>query len=273
YEGWMAPGKRDFGMALQVARNLLLSHGYALEAFREEGIKKPIGIVLNLSPIHPAQEREEDHKAARCYDGYLNRFFLDPLFRAQFPEDMLSFYWKKGFPLPQFNTREGTLVAQPLDFLGINYYSRQVVAEGTEPVLETTSVEVPNAEKNSMGWEVYPAGIYEITQRVAKEYAPKEIYITENGYASLDVISHDGPIEDKKRIEYLRNHLFFLQRAIEEGIPAKGYFVWSLMDNFEWAFGFTQRFGLVYTDYATLRRIPKKSFYFYQRVIRTRELV
>ncbi|NSW75504.1 MAG: family 1 glycosylhydrolase, partial [Candidatus Atribacteria bacterium] len=260
-------------VALRVARNLLLSHGYAVQALREEGIQKPIGITLNLSPIHPAREQEEDYEAARRYDGYLNRFFLDPIFRGQFPEDMLSLYQKKGFSLPQFNAREGTLVSQPLDFLGINYYSRNVIAQGTEPVLETMPVEPPKAEKSSMGWEVYPAGIYEIVQRVAKEYAPKEIYITENGYPSPDIVSQDGSVEDTKRIEYLRNHLLFLHRAMEEDAPVKGYFVWSLMDNFEWSLGLTQRFGLIYTDYKTLRRIPKKSFYFYQDVIRTRKLV
>ncbi len=272
YEGRLAPGKQDFGTALRVSRNLLLSHGHAVQTFKEEGIKTPIGIALNLSPIHPAQEREEDQKAVQRYDGYLNRWFLDPLFRGQFPEDMLSLYRQKGFVLPQFSAEEGTLIAQPLDFLGINYYSRQVVTQGTEPVLETMPVELPNAEKSSMGWEVYPAGIYEIVQRVTREYSPRGISIAENGYPSPDVVSQDGSIEDPKRIAYLRNHLSFLLRAIEEGAPVKGYFVWSLMDNFEWSLGLTQRFGFVYTDYATFRRIPKKSFSFYRNVIRERAL-
>ena len=272
YEGRHAPGKQDFGAALRVSRNLLLSHGYAVRVFREEGIKKPIGITLNLSPVHPARDDEETRNAARRYDGYLNRWFLDPLFHGWFPEDMLTFYSAKGFSVPQFNSQESALVSSPLDFLGINYYSRNVVAEGAEPVLEIRLVESPDAEKSSMGWEVYPLGIYEIVQRITGEYGPREIYITENGYASFDVVSPEGSVEDDKRIDYLRNHLLQLSRAIEEGSPVKGYFVWSIMDNFEWAFGFTQRFGLIYTDYATLRRIPKKSFYFYQNLIRKREL-
>ncbi|MEN3185681.1 MAG: GH1 family beta-glucosidase [Atribacterota bacterium] len=272
YEGRLAPGKKDFGVALQVARNLILSHGYTLKTFREEGIKKPIGITLNLSPVQPATEREEDQEAAQRYDGFLNRFFLDPFFRGQFPEDMLSFYQKKGFTFPQLNSKEGALVSQPLDFLGINYYFRHVIARGTEPVLETMPVEPPDAEKSSMGWEIYPAGMHEIVRRVTQEYTPRAIYITENGYASPDTISQDGPVEDPKRIEYLRSHLLSLHRAIDEGAPVKGYFVWSLMDNFEWSSGLAKRFGLVYVDYPTLRRIPKKSFYFYQEVIRQRAL-
>lgn len=272
YEGRHAPGKEDFGAALRVSRNLLLSHGHAVRVFREEGVKKPIGITLNLSPAHPARNDEETRKAVRRYDGYLNRWFLDPLFHGRFPEDMLTFYSTKGFSIPQFNPQESALVSSPLDFLGINYYFRSVVAEGSEPVLETRLVESPDAEKSSMGWEVYPPGIYEIIQRVTRDYAPKAIYITENGYASFDVVSPQGSVEDDKRIDYLRNHLLQLSRAIAEGSPVKGYFVWSIMDNFEWSFGFTQRFGLVYTDYATLRRIPKKSFYFYQNLIRKRAL-
>jgi len=272
YEGRHAPGKEDFGAALRVSRNLLLSHGHAVRVFREEGIKKPIGITLNLSPVHPARNDEETRKAVRRYDGYLNRWFLDPLFHGRFPEDMLAFYGAKGFPVQQLDSQESALVSSPLDFLGINYYFRSVVAEGSEPVLETRLVESPDAEKSSMGWEVYPPDIYEIIQRVTRDYAPKAIYITENGYASFDVVSPQGSVEDDKRIDYLRNHLLQLSRAIAEGSPVKGYFVWSIMDNFEWSFGFTQRFGLVYTDYVTLRRIPKKSFYFYQNLIRKRAL-
>ncbi|MGQ9473129.1 MAG: GH1 family beta-glucosidase [Candidatus Caldatribacteriaceae bacterium] len=272
YEGRHAPGKKDFQSALLVSRSLLLSHGQAMQAFREEGIKQPIGITLNLSPVHAFTDREEDQKAAQRFDGYLNRWFLEPLFHGQFPEDMLSLYAQKGFSVSQFEEKEGKLVSQPLDFLGINYYSRQIVKSGTEPVLKTTLVELPNAEKSLMGWEVYPRGIYEIIQRVNEEYIPPAIYITENGYPSADIPDPSGFVEDEKRIGYLRNHLLYLHKALSEGCPVKGYFVWSIMDNFEWAHGFKQRFGLVYVDYKTLRRIPKKSFFFYQKVVRTREI-
>lgn len=272
HEGRHAPGKRDFQSALLVSRNLLLSHGQVMQAFREEEIAKPIGITLNLSPVHVFTDKEEDQKAAQRFDGYLNRWFLEPLFHGQFPEDMLSLYAQKGFSISQFEEREGKLVAQPLDFLGVNYYSRHVVRSGTDPILEATSVELPNVEKSLMGWEVYPKGIYEIIQRVTKEYNPHAIYITENGYSSPDAPDPSGSVEDEKRIEYLRNHLLYLHKTLNEGCPVKGYFVWSIMDNFEWSHGFKQRFGLVYVDYKTLRRIPKKSFFFYQKIIRTREI-
>jgi len=272
YEGRVAPGKRDFQAALRVARNLLLSHGHAVRVFREVNPQGAIGIALNLSPAHPATEKEEDQEAAQRFDGYLNRFFLDPLFRGQFPEDMLAFYRKKGFTLEPFTEEERALVAQPLDFLGINYYSRHVVQKGKEPVLETEVVRLPGKHYSDMGWEVYPEGLYELIHRVTEDYTPGAIYITENGYCSPDVPSRDGSIDDEERIAYLEAHLEALHRAISEGCPVRGYFVWSIMDNFEWTFGFSKRFGLVYVDYATQQRIPKKSFFFYQRVIRERAL-
>jgi beta-glucosidase len=271
YEGRHAPGKRDFQAALRVARNLLLSHGHAVRVFREVSPEGAIGITLNLSPVHPLTEEQEDKEAAQRFDGYLNRFFLDPLFRGQFPEDMLTFYRKKGFTLEPFTEEERAIVAQPLDFLGINYYSRHVVQKGGEPVLETREHQNPYVERSDMGWEVYPRGIYEIVERVTKEYQPQAIHITENGFAFPDTLQN-GTINDERRIAYLRDHLLWLYQALEAGYPVKGYFVWSIMDNFEWAFGFSKRFGLVYVDYTTQQRIPKRSFFFYREVIRRRSV-
>lgn len=272
YEGRVAPGKRDFQAALCVSRNLLLAHGMAVQVFREEHPGGQIGIALNLSPSHPASESAEDVEAARRYDGYLNRWFLDPVFKGQFPEDMLAWYRKKGFAIPQFSPEEGKLVAGSLDFLGINYYSRHVIRQRPESIVEIEAIRLPNREYTDMGWEVYPEGIYEIVQQVHRMYAPQALYITENGYPFPDVPSHDGSISDDKRIAYLRAHLTMLSQAIEEGCPLRGYFVWSLMDNFEWLFGFTKRFGLVYVDYKTQKRIPKKSFFWYQHLVKTRTL-
>lgn len=270
YEGRVAPGKRSFQAALLVSRNLLLAHGMVVQSFRETHPGGAIGIALNLSPAHPATENAEDREAARRFDGYFNRFFLDPLFRGQFPEDMLSWYRSKGFTLEPFTPEESSLVAQPLDFLGVNYYSRHIVKRGEEPILEIAFVRPPERNYSDMGWEVYPEGIYELVHRLTSDYAPKAIYITENGYCSPDVPSQDGSIDDTERIAYLKAHLTALHKAISEGCPVKGYFVWSIMDNFEWVFGFSKRFGLVYVDYATQKRTPKKSFFFYQEVIKRR---
>ncbi|BER91634.1 GH1 family beta-glucosidase [Atrimonas thermophila] len=269
YEGRHAPGKRNFRVALSVSRNLLLAHGRAVRAFRNEKPKGKIGITLNLSPIYPASGEEKDKKAAQRFDGYLNRWFLDPLFRGQFPEDMLSWYERKGFSIDPLSQEESTLVAQPLDFLGINYYHRFVIRQGNEPVLEVAEERNPYNEKCDMGWEVYPRGIYEITERITKDYQPSAIYITENGIATPDILEEET-VEDLRRIVYLRDHLLWVYQAIEAGFPIQGYFVWSLLDNFEWDKGLTKRFGIVYVDYTTLRRFPKKSFFWYQRLITKR---
>ncbi|MEN3202836.1 MAG: family 1 glycosylhydrolase, partial [Atribacterota bacterium] len=187
------------------------------------------------------------------------------------PEDMLFWYQKKGFTVPPFSLEEAELVSQPLDFLGINYYSRHVVTSGTEPILDVAPGDNEYAEKSDMGWEVYPRGMYEIIERVALEYHPKAIYVTENGFAWPDT-PEDGFVNDERRIRYLRDHILWLYQALEAQYPVRGYFVWSLMDNFEWAFGLSKRFGLVYVDYATQKRIPKKSFFWYQGVVRARTL-
>lgn len=271
YEGRHAPGKRDFQVALHVSRNLLLAHGMAVQVFREETPGGQIGITLNLAPVYPEREQEADVLAAQRYDGYLNRWFLEPVFRGQFPEDLRTFYAQKGFAVAPFSPEEGKLVAQPLDFLGINYYARSIVTQGSEPVLDIAHVENPYVERSDMGWEVYPRGIYEIVTRVAETYHPPAIYITENGFAAPDV-PQNGTVDDIRRVAYLRDHLLWLYQALEEGHPVRGYFVWSLMDNFEWAFGFSKRFGLVYVDYETQKRLPKKSFFWYRKVIQERTL-
>lgn len=272
YEGRHAPGKRDFKAALQVSRNLLLSHGLAVQAFREEKTLGSIGITLNLTPVHLFSDSEEDILAAKRCDGYFNRWFLDPLFRGEFPEDMLLWYEKRGFAFSQLSEEERSLVAQPLDFLGINYYFRRVVGKGEEAVFEVDFFDPPQSEYTDMGWEIYPEGLYEIVKRVSEEYQPEDIYITENGIALPDQPNSRGRINDQKRIDYLRSHLLALHRAVDEGCPVSGYFVWSLMDNFEWGFGFSKRFGLVYVDYTTLQRIKKASFYWYQKVVKSRRV-
>ncbi len=272
-EGIHAPGLKDFAAALTVSRELLLSHGMAVQAFRQENLTAKIGLAHDLPPVHFRSENEKDREAARRFDGFHNRWFLDPLFFGRFPEDMLEWYRSAGFPVKQLSPREGDLVSLPVDFLGINYYFRHLVGAGNaHPVLQVETYHPVEAEYTEMGWEIYPAGLEEAVQRVNRDYAPREILVTENGIALPDILEENGKVHDGKRITYLQDHLFFLHRAMESGAPVHGYFVWSLMDNFEWHFGYSKRFGLLYTDFSTLKRVPKQSFYWYKELCRTKKI-
>jgi beta-glucosidase len=262
--GWgeHAPGIRNEKVAIQVSHHLLLSHGLAVEVLRDISPDSEVGITLNLSPIHPASDSEEDKLAASRQDGFLNRWFLDPIFRGHYPPDILEFYSPKVLP------GDMAIISRRIDFVGINYYSRGIVRFNPKAgPLQAEGVAPEGAEFTEMGWEIYPPGIYEIITRVHEDYQPKKIYITENGAAFADEIAPDGGVHDQKRIDYLREHFVQAHRAIEEGANLCGYFIWSLMDNFEWAHGFTKRFGIVYTDYPTQRRIMKDSALWFKKVI------
>jgi len=264
--GWgrHAPGLENPGLALQVAHHLLLSHGHAVEALRDLVPGARIGIALNLSPIYPASQGEKDSQAARRADGFLNRWFLDPLFSGSYPADMLEFF---GPLAPRIVPGDMRTISHRLDFLGVNYYTRQVVRADPEAPFGVEYVTVPGGERTQMGWEVFPEGLFQLLSRVHCDYSPQEIFVTENGAAFPDEPGPDGKVQDKKRIAYLKEHILQCHRAISTGIPVRGYFVWSLLDNFEWTYGYTKRFGLFYVDYATQRRLPKESARFYARVI------
>jgi beta-glucosidase len=224
-----------------------------------------VGIVLNLGPAYPATESDADRQAASRYDGYLNRWFLDAVFRGRYPEDMLEHYGKLA---PQVDPGDMAVISRPIDFLGVNYYTRRVVrdfAAGGLP--RVAEVRQRGAEYTEMGWEVYPQGLYDILARVHKEYAPREMYVTENGIATPDSLDAQGRVRDSQRISYTRDHLLQVHRAIQEGVPLRGYLHWSLMDNFEWAEGYKERFGLIHVDYATGRRTPKDSARWYRETI------
>lgn len=273
YEGIHAPGFKDFAAALTVSRELLLSHGMAVQAFRQENLSAKIGLAHVLPPVYTHGESEKDREAARRFDGFLNRWFLDPLFFGRFPTDMLEWYRSAGFPIEQLSPQEGDLVSLPIDFLGINYYFRFLVGAGNaHPILQVETYHPVEAEYTDMGWEIYPAGLEEAVERINRDYAPHEILVTENGIALPDILEENGKVHDGKRVAYLREHLFFLHRAMESGAPVRGYFVWSLFDNFEWQFGYTKRFGLVYIDFSTLFRLPKESFYWYRDLCRTKKI-
>lgn len=262
--GYNAPGKKDMKGAIIASHYLLLSHGLAVKTFRESSIKGEIGITLNLSPFYPATESLEDAEAAKLFDGYMNRWFLDPVFYGSYPQDVWNFYEKMGWSF-NLNLDELKIIQTPIDFLGVNYYSRGVIEYSKEePFLAGKYVTTPG-EVTSTGWEIYPEGLYDLLVRVYKDY-PKPIYITENGAAFEDTLE-DGKVKDEKRVYFLKEHFKKAYEAIKSGVDLRGYFVWSLMDNFEWASGYSKRFGIIYVDYPTQKRILKDSALFYKKVI------
>ncbi|MEN2983903.1 MAG: GH1 family beta-glucosidase [Dictyoglomaceae bacterium] len=262
--GVHAPGKRDMKGAFIASHNLLLAHGLAVQSFFENRIKGQIGISLNLSPIHPGENTPEDWEAVQIQDGFVNRWFLDPLFYGKYPEDIWKILeknkWAFNFPLDDFKT-----INLPFDFIGVNYYTRSIVKKDPENSFLGIKFVSTEKEKTEMGWEIYPKGLYELLIRLKKDY-PRTIYITENGAAFNDLLEY-GIVKDEKRINYLKEHIKEAYNALKDGVDLRGYFVWSLMDNFEWAHGYSKRFGIVYIDYKTQKRILKDSAYFYKKVI------
>jgi len=262
--GVHAPGRTSEADAVAVAHHLLLSHGWAVEAIRRSSPEARVGITLNLARIFPATDTPEDEAAAYRRDGEDNRWFLDPIFRGSYPADLLE---RNELVAPFVLDGDLETMSAPLDFLGINNYSRFIVAAGADG---PRVVPNPEAEHTDMGWEVYPDGLHDVLVRVARDYEPAAIYVTENGAAFGDVRVHDGHVHDLERTAYLESYIAAVGRAIAADAPVKGYFVWSLLDNFEWGFGYSKRFGIVYVDFPTLERVPKDSFYWYRDLIASR---
>jgi beta-glucosidase len=271
--GEHAPGRHDWPAALAAAHHLLLSHGWAVPVLRQNSPGAEVGITLNFSPATPASSNPDDVAAARRYDGYFNRWFADPLYRGAYPDDMVAAYTAEGYlPAggPEFvHSRDLAAMAAPIDFLGVNYYSRAVIGNAGEAATDPTPEQIAEAqnEHTEMGWEVYPAGLHDLLVRLETDYHPGKLYITENGASYSDGPNAEGHVPDERRRRYLRDHFVAAKRAMDEGVPLAGYFVWSLMDNFEWAKGYTQRFGIVWVDYTTQQRLPKDSALWYRRVI------
>jgi beta-glucosidase len=263
--GVHAPGNQNLRRALAASHHLLLSHGLALEPLRlNAGAGARLGITLNFEPAYPASDKAEDEAAARRHDGFINRWFIDPLYRGAYPEDMLEMFAGQMIE-PQAG--DMTIINRPGDFLGVNFYTRRVCRAGNAAPLNVACVEQPG-EHTAMGWEVYPPGLYDLLTRLHRDYAPPVIYITENGAAFEDKLDAQGQIQDARREAYLREHFIQVHRAIEAGVPLRGYFVWSLMDNFEWSHGYGQRFGLIHVDYETMTRTIKRSGRWYRQVTR-----
>jgi beta-glucosidase len=277
--GVHAPGHRDTAKALAATHHLLLGHGFALDAMRALGREdNRLGVTLNLSSVRPSREREADREAAHKVDGQVNRLYLDPIFRGSYPEDMLEHY--RGESDFSF-VRDGDLekISAPVDFFGVNYYMRHMVREddtGTDNVFSSVRARavIPhNAERTAMGWPVESDGLKEILVRLHEEYTRTPIYITENGRAAHDYVDPEGEVKDEERVAFLDAHFRAAHEAMERSVDLRGYFVWSLLDNFEWTEGYSKRFGIVYVDYATQRRIPKMSARWYSEVIRRNGLV
>ncbi|MCX4722376.1 GH1 family beta-glucosidase [Streptomyces sp. NBC_01306] len=265
-EGRMAPGLTDITAAVRASYHLHLGHGLATQAVRAAVPGARVGIVNNLSPCEAATEREEDRAAAVRADGHTNRWWLDPIHGRGYPQDMVDLY---GVRLP---VRAGDLdtIATPLDWLGVNYYFRNVVTDDpTGPPPHAKQVYLPGARRTAMDWEVNADGLENILLRVANEYGARKIYVTENGAAYPDVVRADGSVDDPERVQYLDEHLAACARAARRGAPLAGYFAWSLLDNFEWAYGYDKRFGLVHVDYATQRRTVKSSGHRYADIVRS----
>jgi beta-glucosidase len=276
--GVHAPGKTDPMAAVRAAHHLLLGHGLAVSVLRPARAEHRYGLTLNLYPTSPASESAEDADAARQVDGITNRIFLDPVLRGRYPADVLADL-EPVTGLGHIQDGDERTIGAPLDMLGVNYYARRVVRavpegerdrEYAEWVGCTTAEQVATGRPTThmgRGWEIDPSGLSEILRRVTAEYGPLPLYVTENGAAFPDEPSADGDVHDPDRIAYLDGHFRAAREAIADGVDLRGYFVWSLMDNFEWAWGYTRRFGLVYLDYPTQRRIVKDSGRWFSRVI------
>lgn len=261
--GIFAPGLKSRKAAMQVAHHLLVSHGLAVRALRARGPVPPLGIVLNQSPIHAATDSETDRAKARLDDGLVVRWYMDPLLLGRYPADVLAHL---GGDAPEVEDGDMDLIRQPLDFLGINYYTRGV-ATSVDP--STLAAKPPEERRDltDMGWEVFPDGLTELLTRLHADYPLPPIYIMENGAAYKDRLE-DGRVVDVERIRYLWAHIAALADALDTGVDVRGYFVWSLLDNFEWADGYSKRFGIVYVDYASAARTPKDSAIWYRQFLR-----
>ena len=274
-----APGIKSTPEMLKAAHHVLLSHGWAVPVIREESKECQTGIVLNLVPTYPASESEHDAQAARSFDGRFNRWYLDPIYKGIYPEDIIEEHRKAGHLPPEGIPFEepGDMEAMKVetDFLGINYYSRAIARSETVAEADNAPREIPVPPPEActdMGWEVYPDGLHDILVRVHQDYAPKALYVAENGCAYPTGPDADGVIQDDQRIRYLESHLQAIHRVLEAGIPLKGYYLWSLLDNFEWAFGYEKRFGIVWVDYTTQKRTLKASARRYAEIIASNEL-
>jgi beta-glucosidase len=263
--GALAPGHRSAYEAPRASHNLLRAHAASVAAYRAEG-RHRIGLVVNLEPKHPASSGAEDLAATRRADAYMNRQYLDPALRGRYPDELRDVF---GEAWPGWSPEEVAALRTPIDFLGVNYYTRSVTrADPASWPVRASAVRQEGATYTETGWEVYPDGLRETLCGVRQRYGDIPLYVTENGAAFTDPPQAPaGGLEDPLRVAYLRDHVRAVREAIAAGCDVRGYFVWSLLDNLEWALGFSKRFGIVHVDFASQRRTPKASARFYSSVI------
>jgi beta-glucosidase len=268
--GQHAPGwQNDWRSAIFAAHHVLLGHGLAVPIIRRNSPQAEVGITLNFTPATPASTSAADARAANSYDGYFNRWFADPVFGRHYPADKVAEYVAHGYITGvEAFSQDGDLelIASQTDFLGVNYYNRAIIRDDRAPDNLPPTVS-PKPNPTEMDWEIYPEGLYHLLNRIHFNYGPRKIYVTENGASYSEGPNDAGRVKDDRRLDYIRRHLAASHRALQNGVPLAGYFVWSLMDNFEWAKGYTQRFGVVWVDYATQQRYPKDSAFWYRDTI------
>ena len=277
-DGVFAPGITDWEIGLTAGHHILVSHGLATRAIRARLPGAKVGIAIDCRPATPASDTQEDRNATRHFDGFRNRWFFDPVFGRGYPEDMVAAYRARGH-LPKgvesfVKKGDMELIAERIDFLGLNYYTTSRVALGDE---ESDKPAVapgidPPPGHTEMGWLINARGLEDYLVHLHETYAPESIVVSENGASYSDSPDADGQIIDDRRIDYLDEHIQAVLRARRRGVPVDGYFVWSLLDNLEWAHGYGQRFGLVWVDHETSERIPKESFRWYARAIESATL-
>ena len=265
YIGVHAPGNRDLQLAVQISHHLMVAHGEAVKRFRELGAKGEIGYAPNTTWMEPYSSRTEDEEACRREVGNYIDWFMDPVFKGEYPAFLVDWFREKGATL-RIEAGDMETIRQPVDFLGINYYTGHVARYKENHGLMDFEVVESGMEKTDIGWSIYPEGFYKVLMTIKEKYGDVPIYITENGSCYNDE-PEDGRVQDDKRIDYLKQHLVALDRSIQSGVNVKGYLTWSLMDNFEWAFGYTMRFGIVHVDYSTLERTKKDSYHWMRETI------
>jgi beta-glucosidase len=262
FMGYHAPGLRDIRATAHAMHNILLGHGRAIETMRGLGMDN-LGGVFNFEWAEPADDSAAARDAAALYDAYYNRFFLGGVFQGRYPDLVMDAFephmpkgWQDDFPV----------ITQPIDWCGLNYYTRKLIGPTDGPWPAHEEVEGP-LPKTHMGWEIYPEGLYKFLKRTAAEYTGDlPLYVTENGMANPDRVV-DGKVLDQARIDFLSAHLAKARQAIAEGVPLEGYMFWSLLDNYEWTLGYEKRFGLVHVDFETLTRTPKSSYFALQKAL------
>ena len=269
--GPLAPGHKNVWEAPRATHNLLRSHAKAVQAYRTTG-RNQIGLVVNLEPKYAASDSAEDAAAVARADAYMNRQYLDPVFLGSYPQELIDGY---GEAWPEFPSSDLDEIKTPIDFLGINYYKRGITKADDSVLIErATRVDNPRGTVTEVGWEVFAEGLTKTLTWVRDSYGDLPLYITENGAAFYDPpVAFNGRVEDPLRVDYLRDHIAAVRTAMQQGVNVRGYYVWSLLDNFEWALGYAKRFGIIHVDYETLQRTPKSSARYYAQVIEANGVV